>query len=184
MAMLNSGFVILHTLELINIYVQNRFSPRRKSRKFTCPGHKSPCFLWMAHCIIPQLGTLLVVFKLSTLPFQKSNLITLWCLMHMAKKLEKEDAPCSDAICRSSVVLFNQLFESSIQCVLTTFTTSIPTFPDLLLIRIHPISSPFFLNKTNLCSPNILRCVVFQWTIVDLPGSSLLKKIVFLFPSS
>lgn len=63
---------------------------------------------------------------------------------------------------------------------------SIPPFPIALPLNLI-YECPLFLYycyisiKTNLYYPNILGYIAFYWSLVDLPGATLIVKLTLLF---
>lgn len=51
------------------------------------------------------------------------------------------------------------------------------SYPTLIPKHLLCIFFFFKYSKTNLFCPNILACVVFYWSMVNLPGSIFLRKV-------
>lgn len=70
------------------------------------------------------------------------------------------------------------------QCDLVIFTTLCSSYQ----IQLHFLPSQncvlLSMKEINLCCPNSLRCVVFPWSVVDLPRTIVLEKNDLASPSS
>lgn len=88
-----------------------------------------------------------------------------------------------------SLVYFYQFFESLMQCILIIFISNPNSYlihSSILTILLCILTLNSFLS--NLCISNIAGCMIFHWSVVDLPQTTprttLLEKIIFPFSSN